>query len=71
MATTNTIPTTTITIPNQHVRSDYERVAVAPEANRPSGNPPSETAVAAGRTDTFTRSTYEWTSLLGGTGAKR
>lgn len=68
MATTPNIPSTTITIPNQHVRGDYQRVAVNSDANRPSANPPSDTAVAAGRTDSFSRtaSTYAWTSLLGG-----
>jgi hypothetical protein len=65
-----TNPNTTITIPDRHARLDYERVAVNAGGNPPSTTvtPPSEAAVAAGRTDSFSRKTYQWESLLGGRG---
>lgn len=58
----------TITIPDQYAGGDYQRVAVSD--GDPSlvatDNPPSDTAVNAGKTDSFSRSTYQWQSLLGG-----
>jgi hypothetical protein len=68
---------TTIVIAAPHTKAEYESFAVR-DAGRGSNPPvsadtkPSDTAVTAARTDSFSRSvtgtTYEWQSLVGGRG---